>query len=77
MMYGYNFSSIVLTFFTETLPLRTSAPLGKHMWATMDQHCVQLSFQFQFALKLFNTSRYVNEKPAFTHDIGCVDVHDA
>ena len=54
MMYGYNFCSIVLTFFTETSPLRTSAPLGKHMWATMDQHCVQLSFQFQFEMKCDN-----------------------
>ena len=48
-------------FFAEKSPLRTSAPLRKHMWATMDQHCVQLSLQFQFALKLFSTFGSVKE----------------
>ena len=63
MMGGYNFSSIMMTFFTEMSPLRTPAPLRKHMWATMDQRYmyVPLSFQFQFALELFNISGSVNE----------------
>ena len=59
-------SSIMLTFFTETSPLRTSVPLWKHMWATVDQHYAPLSFQFQLALKLFSTSGSVNEILAFT-----------
>ena len=45
MMDRYNSSSIMLTIFTKTSPLRTSAPLRKHMWATMDQRYVPLSFQ--------------------------------
>ena len=72
MMDGYNFNSIMLTFSTETSPLRTSAPLRKHMWATMDQSYVPLSFEFQFALKLFNTSGSVNEILAFTVDVNDV-----
>ena len=35
MMYGYMFSSIMLTFFTEMSPLRTPVPLQMNMWATM------------------------------------------
>ena len=62
----------MLTFFTEMPPLRTSATLRKHMWATMDQRHVPLSFKFQFALKLFNTPGSVDEILAFTKTIGCV-----
>ena len=76
MMYGYNFSSIMLTFFTKPSPIRTSASFRNHIWATVDQRCVQLAFQFQFSLKLFNTSESVNEILAFTINICCVDVHD-
>ena len=76
MMDGYNFSSITLTLFTETSPLRTSATLWNHMWATMDQRYVQVSFQFQFAL-IFNKFWSVNEILAFTQNIFCVDIHDA
>ena len=65
MMDGYNFSSIMLTFYTEPWPLRISAPLQKHTWATIDQCYVSLSFQFQFALKLFNMSGSINEILAF------------
>ena len=36
-----SFSSIMLTLFTETSPLRMSATLRKHMWATMDQRYVR------------------------------------
>ena len=75
--WGYIFSSIMLTFFTETSAMRTSAPLRKHMWATMDQRYVLLLFQFQFALKRFDTSGSVNELLAFTQNICCVDVQDA
>ena len=71
------FSSIMLTFFTETSPSRSSAPLRKYMWATMDQRYVPLSFKVQFALKLFNTPGSVNEILAFTQTIGCFDVYDA
>ena len=56
----------MLTVFTETSPVRMSEPLRKHMWETMDQGYVLLSFQFQFAFKLFNTSGSVNEILAFT-----------
>ena len=74
MMDGYNFSSIMLTFFKETSPLRTSAP---HMCATMDHCYVPLSFQFQLALKLFNTSGYVNEILDFTPiHVALTHVHD-
>ena len=38
--------SILLMLFSEG----TSAPLRKHMWATMDQPYVKLSCQFQFVL---------------------------
>ena len=76
MMDGHNFSSIMLTFFYGTSPLRTSAPLRKHKWATIDQRYVSLSFPFQFALKLFHTSGSVSEMLAFTKYICCVDVHD-
>ena len=63
----------------RTSPLRTSAPLRKHMWATIDRRYVPLSFQFQFSLKLFNTSGYVNEIHVLapTQNICCTDVHDA
>ena len=66
MMDGYIFSSIMPTFFTGTSPLRMSVPLRKHMWATVDRCYVPLSFQFQFALKLFSSSGSVNETLAFT-----------
>ena len=69
---GYHFSRIMLTFFIATSPLRTPAPLRKHMWVTMDQRYVKLSFQFQFALKHFNTSGSVNKILAFTQNICCV-----
>ena len=36
------------------------------MWATMDRRYIPLSFQFQFALKRFNKSGFVNEILAFT-----------
>ena len=36
MMDGYVYSSIMPTFFTGTSALRTSAPLRKHMWVTVD-----------------------------------------
>ena len=42
-----------------------------------NQRYVYLSFQFQFALKHFNTSGSVNEILAFSQIICCVDVHDA
>ena len=71
----YNSSSIILTFFTETSPLRALAPLPKRVWATMDQGYVKLSFQFQFALKLSNTSGSVNKILAFAKNICCVDIH--
>ena len=64
MMGGYNLSSIILVLFTATSPLRTSATLRKHMWATMDQRYLQSSFQFQFAL-IFNIFWSVNEILAF------------
>ena len=73
----YIFSSIMPTFFTRTSPLRTSAPPRKHMWATVYRRHVPLSFRFQFALKLFNTSGSINEILAFTQNICCVDVYDA
>ena len=47
------------------------------IWAIMGRRYAPLSFQFQFALKLFNTSGSVNEILAFTQIICCVDVHDA
>ena len=76
MMDGQIFSRLMPTFFIKTSPLRKSVPLRKHMWATIDQRYASLSFQFPFALKLFNTSGSVNEIVAFTINISCVDVHD-
>ena len=76
MMDGHNFSSIMLTFFTETSPLRTSAPFRKHMWVTMDERYVPLSFQFQFALKLFNISWICQRNTGLYPKHFCVDVHD-
>ena len=65
MMDGYIFSSIMLTFFTKTSPLKTSVPLRKHMSATMDQHYALLSFQFQFSLKLFQYIRICQRNTGF------------
>ena len=47
------------------------------MWATMDQRYVILSLQFQFTLKLFNTSGSVNEILAFTQNICFTQKNDA
>ena len=66
--------SILLTLFSE----RMSAPLRKHMLATMDQPYVKLPCQFQFVLlKFFNISGSFNKILALTLNICCVDVHDA
>ena len=43
MIYGYNFSSIMLSFFTKLSTFRT------HILATMDQRCIQMAFQSNFA----------------------------
>ena len=64
MMDGYNFSRIMMTFFTTTSPLRMPAPLSK-AYVGDNGSMLYLSFQFQFVLKHFNLSGSVNEIVAF------------
>ena len=66
----------MLTVFTETSPVRTSEPLRKHMWETMDQGYVLLSFQFQFAFKLSIHPDLSTKYWLLPPNNCCVDVHD-